>query len=83
MDGVIDYDAQSEAHGDKDLWLDREFGDFELHVDWRIKEAPYMNRYVPFILPDGTHARDIHGQELKLALPDAIRNLLRSGHLSG
>src|SRR6516165_7885169 len=55
IDGVIDYDAQSEARRDKSLWSEREFGDFELHVDWRIKEAPYTNRNVPYILPDGTH----------------------------
>ena len=71
VDGAIDYDAQSEAKGDKTLWLDREFVDFELHVDWRLKEAPYINPGVPYILPDGTHARDIHGKELRLALPDA------------
>jgi hypothetical protein len=71
VDGTIDYDAQSEAPGDKSLWLKREFDDFELHIDWRIKEAPYINPSVPYILPDGTHARDIWGKELKLALPDA------------
>jgi Domain of Unknown Function (DUF1080) len=27
VDGAIDYDAQSEARGDKSLWLEREFGD--------------------------------------------------------
>src|SRR3954468_18417517 len=58
VDGAIDYDAQSEAKGDKTLWLDREFIDFELHVDWRLKETPYINPGVPYILPDGTHARD-------------------------
>src|SRR5882762_4444175 len=31
VDGVIDYDAQSEAAGDKSLWSDREYGDFILH----------------------------------------------------
>ena len=72
VDGVIDYDAQSEAKGRQEpLAGAREFGDFELHVDWRLKEAPYINQNVPYILPDGTHARDIHGKEMKLALPDA------------
>ena len=61
LDGAIDYDAQSEAKGDKNLWLDREFEDFVLRVDWRIKETPFVNPNVPYILPDGTHARDIHG----------------------
>ena len=79
VDGAIDYDAQSEARGDKSLWLEREFGDFELHVDWRIKEAPYTNPNVPYILPDGTHARDIYGKEIKLALPDADSGIYLRG----
>ena len=40
-------------------------------MDWRLKEAPFINKNVPYILPDGTHARDVHGKELRLALPDA------------
>ncbi len=71
VDGVIDYDAQSEAAGDKALWGEREYTDFVLRLDWRLKEAPFINKNVPYILPDGTHAKDIHGKELKLALPDA------------
>jgi type 1 glutamine amidotransferase len=71
VDGVIDYDAQSEAAGDKSLWSEREYGDFILHVDWRLKEAPFVNKKVPYILPDGTHARDVQGKELRLTLPDA------------
>jgi hypothetical protein len=71
VDGAIDYDAQSEASGDKSLWSDREYGDFILQVDWRLKEAPFLNKNVPYILPDGTHARDIHGKEMRMALPDA------------
>src|SRR5262245_59819924 len=59
LDGVIDYDAASEAKGDKTLWTEREFGDFELHVDWKIKATPYLNPNVYYILPDGTHARDV------------------------
>ena len=41
VDGVIDYDALSEAPNlnDKHLWTKESFGDFELHVDWRIKET--------------------------------------------
>ena len=72
VDGVIDYDAESEAkQRDKSLWSEREFGDFVLRVDWRIKEAQYINPEMRYVLPDGTHARDIHGKELLLALPDA------------
>jgi type 1 glutamine amidotransferase len=69
--GVIDYDAQSEAKGDKALWGTAEYGDFVLQLDWRLKEAPFINKNVPYILPDGTHAKDINGKEMRLALPDA------------
>jgi type 1 glutamine amidotransferase len=71
VDGAIDYDAGSEARGDKALWSDREYGDYILQLDWRLKEAPYINKGVPYILPDGTHAKDIHGKEMRMALPDA------------
>ena len=71
VDGVIDYDAESQAKGDKSLWSAREFGNFVLRCDWRIKQTPYVNPNVPYILPDGTHARDIRGKEMKLALPDS------------
>jgi type 1 glutamine amidotransferase len=79
VDGVIDYDAQSEAAGDKSLWSDREYGDFILQVEWRLKEAPYLNKSVPYILPDGTHARDVHGKELRLTLPDADSGVFLRG----
>lgn len=79
INGVIDYDAESEARGDKSLWLEREFGDFELRVDWRIKETPYVNPNVPYILPDGTHARDIAGKEMRMALPDSDSGIMLRG----
>jgi type 1 glutamine amidotransferase len=80
VDGVIDYDAQSEAAGDKSLWSEKEYGDFVLHVDWRLKEAPFLNKNVPYILPDGTHARDVHGKELRLTLPDADSGVFLRGN---
>ena len=71
LDGVIDYDARSEAPGNKNLVSKKEYGDFVLRFDWRIKETPFVNPNIPYVLPDGTHARDIHGKEIKLALPDS------------
>lgn len=79
IDGVIDYDAQSEAPGDKNLWHSEDLGDFVLHVDWRIKETPYWNPNIPYILPDGTHARDITGKEYKLKLPDSDSGIFLRG----
>jgi hypothetical protein len=77
--GVIDYDAASEASGDKSLWTEREFANFVLRVDWRIKDTPYTNPNVPYILPDGTHARDVHGKEMKMALPDSDSGIYLRG----
>jgi hypothetical protein len=71
VDGVIDYDARSEAAGDKNLFSEGEWRDFVLHIDWRIKEVPYVNPGVMYILPDGTEARDIAGKPLRLQLPDS------------
>jgi hypothetical protein len=71
VDGMIDYDARSESKGVKDLVSKQEFGDFVLTMDWRIKETPYVNPNIPYVLPDGTHARGADGKELKLALPDS------------
>jgi hypothetical protein len=80
VDGVIDYDAESEAkQRDKSIWSEREFGDFILLIDWRLKEAPFINTEVPYVLPDGTHAHDIHGKELHLSLPDADSGVLLRG----
>jgi type 1 glutamine amidotransferase len=79
VDGVIDYDAESEAKGDKSLWTEKEYGDFVLQVDWRIKEAPFLNKSIPYILPNGTHAKDIQGKELRLPMPDADSGVFLRG----
>jgi hypothetical protein len=71
VDGVIDYDAKSESKEPKHLFSEKEYGDFTLKVDWRLKEAPYMNNNVPVILPDGTHKLGPDGKELKAPQLDA------------
>jgi hypothetical protein len=71
IDGVIDYDALSEASGDKNLWTEKEYGDFVLKIDWRIKDTPFINHYVPVIRPDGTHQRNAQGNEITISVPDA------------
>jgi hypothetical protein len=79
VDGVIDYDAQSEAQGDKNLWTEKQYGDFTLRVDWRIKETPYLNPRVPIIMPDGTHKLDAKGQEIRITVPDSDSGILLRG----
>lgn len=71
LDGVIDYDAMSQAPGSKDLWTENEYGDFILRLDWRLKETPFINPNVPIILPDGSHKLDENGEEIRMALPDS------------
>ncbi len=79
VDGVIDYDAASEATGDKSLWSERSYGDFILRVDWRIKETPYVNPNVPIIRYDGTHKKDAAGKEIRLSVPDSDSGILLRG----
>jgi hypothetical protein len=79
VDGVIDYDAESEAQRDKNLWTEREYGDFVLQVDWRLKETPYINPNVPIILASGLHKKDERGKEMTMAVPDSDSGILLRG----
>lgn len=79
IDGVIDYDAQSEAEGDKSLWSEKEYTDFVLYVDWRIKETPWKNPRVPIILPSGLHKLDENGEEIKIVVPDSDSGIFLRG----
>jgi len=79
LDGVIDYDAESEAKGDKSVWSQKAYGDFILYVDWRIKEVPWKNPRVPLILPSGLHKRDADGNEITMVVPDSDSGILLRG----
>jgi hypothetical protein len=79
MDGVIDYDALSQAPGAKDLWTEEEFGDFVLRIDWRIKDTPFINPNVPIIRPDGTHQRNAAGEVIRTSVPDADSGIYLRG----
>ena len=79
VDGVIDYDALSEATGDKSLWTQKEYADFVLRVEWRIKDTPYVNPNVPIIRNDGTHKKGPDGKEIKLSVPDSDSGLYLRG----
>jgi hypothetical protein len=79
LDGVIDYDAQSEAKDDKNLWSEKSYRDFVMRVDWRIKATPYVNPNVPIIRFDGTHKKDATGKEIRLSVPDSDSGILLRG----
>lgn len=71
VDGVIDYDALSEAPGDKNLWTENSYGDFVLRLEWRITETPFINFNVPVIKPDGSHKLDADGDVIRMSIPDS------------
>ena len=68
-DWILDYDGKSEA-GDKNLWTEKEFGNFALIVDWRLPAEPKIDN-VPVVLPDGSEAADSQGKPLTVAVLDA------------
>ena len=79
VDGVIDYDALSEADGDKNLWSEKEYGDFILRLDWRIPETPYINHNARIILPDGTHKKNENGEDILISVPDSDSGIYLRG----
>jgi hypothetical protein len=79
VDGVIDYDACSEAPGrDKNLWTEKEYKDFTLRVDWRLKQTTGLYD-MPVVLPDGSHKRDAEGREIKIPTPNADSGIYLRG----
>ena len=79
VDGVIDYDAQSEAKGDRNLWTEQSFGDFVLHIQWRFKKTTGLYP-MPTILPDGTYKTDEKGQVITQLRPNADSGIFLRGH---
>jgi len=79
IDGVIDYDARSEAEGDKNLWTEEEFTDFELHVEWRFKGYGDHLFALPTILPNGEYLKDADGKVIKPLGPNSDSGILLKG----
>ena len=63
-DWILDYDGKAEAQ-DKHLWTVKEYGDFELIVDWRFTRKPEMKK-VPVILPSGDYATTIKSMRAEI-----------------
>ncbi|MCE9605620.1 MAG: DUF1080 domain-containing protein [Planctomycetia bacterium] len=81
VDGVIDYDAETEAKGDKHLWTDKQYGDFVFRCEWRITSTPYLNPRVPIIQADGTHKLDADGKPITITVPDSDSGILLRGDM--
>jgi hypothetical protein len=78
VDGVIDYDAASEAEEDKNLWSEEDYGDFILKLEWRIKETPSLYD-VPIVLSDGSYLKDPQGNTLTIKMPNADSGIYLRG----
>jgi len=79
IDGVIDYDARSEAEQSKDLWTEKEFHNFVLHIEWRFKGYGDHLFPLPTILPDGSYLRDAEGKIVEPLAPNSDSGILLKG----
>lgn len=68
-DWKISYDGKSEAQ-DKNLWTEKEYGDFEMIVDWRFTSKP-TKAARPIIKPNGEYELDENGQQKTVEVDDA------------
>jgi hypothetical protein len=83
VDGVIDCHPQGDGAGDRNLWSKKAYGDFDLWVDWRIKETPFVNRNARIILPDGSFKKDEAGKLIAVTAPNTDSGVfLRGQHKS-
>ncbi len=78
-DGVIDYDARSEAKGDKALWTDKSFQDFVLRVDWRLKTEAGVKHAVAVIGPDGETKKGADGKPETVEIDDVDSGIYLRG----
>ncbi|MCP4645362.1 MAG: DUF1080 domain-containing protein [bacterium] len=78
VDATIDCNPRRDRKGDKSLWSKKEYKDFTLRVDWRIKECKgKYNMY--FIQPDGSAKLDENGKMIVLSRPNADSGIYLRG----
>jgi hypothetical protein len=68
-DWILNYDGKSEA-ADKNLWSEKEYGNFVMICDWRWTAKP-EKRLRPVILPNGDYALDDAGNQKQVEVLDA------------
>lgn len=63
VDGAIDCNPRADKKGDQSIWTKTSYQDFELVLDWRIKET--KGKYnMPVVLPSGLHKKDERGKDI-------------------
>lgn len=79
IDGVIDYDALSQAEGNKSLFTVRDdFRDYDLHIEWRFTGTQVYDS-MPFVLPNGEYARDENGEVFRWPRENADSGIIMRG----
>jgi hypothetical protein len=68
-DWRLAYDGKSEAK-DKNLWTEKEYGDFTFVCDWRLTAKPKKMKR-PVILASGDYATDDNGKQKEVEIDDA------------
>ena len=68
-DWILDYDGQSEAE-DKNLWSEKEYGDFVMICDWRWKDEG-TEQARPVIMATGDYDLDADGNPKTVEVMDA------------
>jgi hypothetical protein len=69
-DGIVRCDGQIRGSRTRDLWTDREYGDFVMVVDWRLTRKPEP-KILPTFTPDGLFRTSADGKTLLGELDDA------------
>ncbi len=72
-DWILQYDGKSEAKEPKEkhLWTAKEYGDFQMIVDWRLLKENAKRKSYPVVLPSGDDKLDEKGQPVMQEVDDA------------
>jgi Domain of Unknown Function (DUF1080) len=68
-DWILNYDGKSEAD-DKNLWSEKEYGNFVLICDWKLNAAPQKVKH-PVVLPSGEYDLNTDGTPKEIEVDDA------------
>lgn len=74
IDGVIDYEAKG-----GNLATEEEFGDYELHIEWRFKRTSGPPYNAKLFNPDGTQKTDENGKPMTQPIANADSGIFVRG----
>lgn len=79
VEGVIDCNVSSQSREEQHLWTEKEYKDFALRIDWRVKATPFRSKVVRIILPDGSEKLGLDGKPILIEAPDTDSGILLRG----